>query len=60
MALSDQELIRRENLEKIKVLGFNPFPAETFESSFRTNEMTTSVFKDHLIEECQKQAIFGF
>ena len=54
MALSDQELIRRENLEKIKALGFNPFPAETFERSFRTSEMTTSIFKDQLVEELQK------
>ena len=31
MQLSDQELVRRENLTKIKDLGIDPYPAEKFE-----------------------------
>jgi len=28
--LSEQELVRRDNLQKIKELGINPYPNETF------------------------------
>ncbi len=31
MQLSEQEIVRRENLQKIIELGINPFPAEKFE-----------------------------
>jgi len=31
MQLTDQEKVRRENLDKIRELGINPFPAEQFE-----------------------------
>ena len=31
MSLSEQEIVRRENLEKILEAGFNPFPAEKFD-----------------------------
>ena len=30
MQLSEQEVIRRENLEKIQALGVDPFPAEQY------------------------------
>lgn len=30
LQLSDQEIARRESLEEIKALGFNPYPAEEF------------------------------
>jgi len=30
MQLSEQEIVRRENLQKIKELGFDPFPAAAF------------------------------
>ncbi len=33
MQLSDQEIVRRKNLQKIRDLGVNPFPAETFETN---------------------------
>ena len=33
MQLSEQEIVRRENLQKIIDLGINPFPAEKFEVS---------------------------
>ena len=48
MALSEQEIIRRENLEKIRELGFDPYPPAQFESTFRTTEITTDLFKKRL------------
>ena len=30
MALSEQEIVRRESLEKLRKLGVNPYPADTF------------------------------
>ena len=30
MALTEQEVVRRDNLRKIEELGINPFPAEQF------------------------------
>jgi len=53
MALSEQEIIRRENLEKIRDLGFDPFPAQPFDSSFKSDEMTTPLFKKQLQKELQ-------
>ena len=35
--LSEQEIVRRESLEKIKALGINPFPADEFEISTSTS-----------------------
>lgn len=35
--LSEQEIVRRESLEKIKALGINPFPADEFEVSTSTS-----------------------
>ncbi|HHB51999.1 MAG TPA: lysine--tRNA ligase [Saprospiraceae bacterium] len=37
--LSEQELVRRENLEKIKELGINPFPADLFEVNSTAKEI---------------------
>jgi len=28
MQLSEQEIVRREKLEKLRVLGINPYPAD--------------------------------
>jgi lysyl-tRNA synthetase class 2 len=53
MALSEQEIIRRENLEKIRELGFDPFPAKPFDSSFKSDEITTHLFKKQLRKELQ-------
>ena len=36
MQLSEQEIVRRENLQKIKDLGFVPFPAAAFKVDFNT------------------------
>jgi len=39
MALSEQEIVRRENLEKIVNAGFNPFPAEKFDVTAQSVEI---------------------
>jgi lysyl-tRNA synthetase class 2 len=42
--LSEQERIRRNSLEEIKKLGYNPYPPETFECSHKSAEVK-SVFE---------------
>ena len=42
--LSEQEQIRRNSLEEIKKLGYNPYPPETFKISHLSSEIL-SVFK---------------
>jgi lysyl-tRNA synthetase class 2 len=42
--LSEQEQIRRNSLEEIKKLGFNPYPPESFKISHRSSEIL-SVFE---------------
>ena len=39
MQLSEQEIVRRENLQKIIDTGVNPFPAEMFEKNATTEEI---------------------
>jgi lysyl-tRNA synthetase class 2 len=39
MHLSEQELVRRENLQKIRQLGINPYPAEAFEVNAYATEI---------------------
>ncbi len=51
--LTEQEIVRRENLQKIRELGFNPFPAELFEVTMMSNEITTPIFKQQLAREVQ-------
>lgn len=41
MSLNEQQVIRRENLEKIKALGFNAFPAEAYTVNFKSTDYTT-------------------
>ncbi len=48
MHLSEQEIVRRENLEKIKALGFNPFPAEEVSINFQSTDLTTEDFHKNL------------
>lgn len=59
MALSEQEIIRRENLEKIRKLGFDPYPPAHFDSTFRTTEMTTDLFKERLAKKLEDIKDFG-
>jgi lysyl-tRNA synthetase class 2 len=46
--LSDQEIVRRESLEKIRELGFNPFPAELYEVNFHTHEFNSSNLQENM------------
>ena len=43
--LSEQEQIRRNSLEEIKKLGFNPYPPETFEISHHIASEIKAVFE---------------
>ncbi|GJM35557.1 MAG: lysine--tRNA ligase [Saprospiraceae bacterium] len=53
MQLTEQEIIRRQNLEKIKALDFNPFPAEAFIVNFKSSELTTQVFQNRLAKSLE-------
>ena len=39
MEFSEQELVRRDKLKKIKELGINPYPAELFPVSDYSSEI---------------------
>lgn len=44
-SLSEQEIVRRENLKKIRELGIDPYPNETFQITHSAREITDS-FKE--------------
>ncbi len=44
--LSEQEIIRREKLAKIRELGIDPYPAELFKVSHLVNEIKKN-FKEN-------------
>ncbi len=48
--LSEQEIVRRESLQKIKDLGIDPFPAAKVEVNFKSSEFTTEDFNANLIK----------
>ncbi len=50
MQLTEQEIVRREALEKIKDLGINPFPAEKFDVNFRSKDFVTESYKQNLVK----------
>jgi len=54
MQLSEQEIIRREAMNKIKALGIDPFPADGFEVNFKTTDFTTADFQAALVKEVEK------
>jgi len=54
MQLSEQEIIRRENLDKIKALGFEPFPPEAFDVNFKTSEITTEEYTKKLTRQLEE------
>jgi lysyl-tRNA synthetase class 2 len=45
--LSEQELVRREKLSKLRALGINPYPADLFPVTHTTNNIKTN-FKEGL------------
>ena len=52
--LSEQELVRRESLQKIKDLGINPFPAAEVNINFKTTDFTSVDFFANLVKEVEK------
>ncbi|MCK5137526.1 MAG: lysine--tRNA ligase [Bacteroidales bacterium] len=44
--LSEQEQIRRNSLEEIRQLGFNPYPPETFVISHKASDVISVIEKD--------------
>lgn len=49
MQLSEQEIVRRQNLQAIRDLGIDPFPAATFEVNTTAKEINETY--DHHEEE---------
>jgi lysyl-tRNA synthetase class 2 len=45
IALSEQEIIRRESLQQLRALGINPYPAEAFDVNAWAQDITDN-FKD--------------
>lgn len=39
MQLSEQEIVRRESLQKLRDLGINPYPAEQFKTTASVEEV---------------------
>jgi lysyl-tRNA synthetase, class II len=48
MQLSEQEIVRRETLQKIIALGFEPYPAAKFDVDFQSMEITTAIYQENL------------
>tara|TARA_B100000795_G_scaffold68451_1_gene47455 strand:- start:1594 stop:3321 length:1728 start_codon:yes stop_codon:yes gene_type:complete len=48
LQLSEQEIVRREALDKMRALGINPYPAEKFDVNATTKEVLANFDKDKL------------
>jgi len=46
IALSEQEIIRRESLQQLRALGINPYPAEAFDVTAWARDITDNFEKD--------------
>jgi lysyl-tRNA synthetase, class II len=46
MALSEQEIIRREKLKELEKLGINPYPAELFKVNFKVNATAKNILEN--------------
>jgi lysyl-tRNA synthetase class 2 len=57
MQLSEQEITRRENLQKIADLGFETYPAAKVEVDFKSTDFTTPMYHANLVN--QLEAIKG-
>ena len=42
MQLSDQEIVRREKLSKLRALGINPYPADLFEMNSNSTDIKSN------------------
>ena len=49
MALSEQELVRREKLSKIRALGINPYPAELYPVSHTSAQIKKNFQEGHKV-----------
>ncbi|MEL6638578.1 MAG: lysine--tRNA ligase [Bacteroidota bacterium] len=59
MQLSEQEIVRREALAKIRDLGIEPFPAETFDVDLKTTDFTTADFHQALLRAVAQLSAIG-
>ena len=57
--LTDQEKTRRENLQKIRDLGFDPYPAARFDVDFKTTEIDTAEFQRRLARQLEQLKNIG-
>ncbi len=56
MQLTEQELIRRDNLQKIKDLGIDPYPPEAFEVNVTAAELQAN-YKEEVLEDGTKNRL---
>lgn len=56
MQLSEQEIVRRENLQKIIELGINPFPPEAFPVNVTSAEIHEN-YKEEILEDGTKNRL---
>jgi lysyl-tRNA synthetase, class II len=56
MQLSEQEIVRRESLQKIKELGIEPYPAEAFEISAFAEEIKAN-YQEEVLEDGTKNRL---
>ena len=54
MSLSEQEVVRRENLQKIRDLGIQPFPAAKFEVNYQSTNFTTEMYQSKLASKLEE------
>ena len=54
--LSEQEIVRRENLEKIRELGIDPFPPEQFEVSALAADIIAK-YEEDVLEDGTKKSL---
>ena len=59
MQLSEQEIIRREALEKIRALGINPYPPEEFAITHSSDELKQGFEGNEESEEYKSVSIAG-
>ena len=56
MQLSEQEIVRRENLQKIKNLGINPFPPEAFPVNAHAADILAN-YKEEILDDGTKNRL---
>ncbi|MBK6902655.1 MAG: lysine--tRNA ligase [Saprospirales bacterium] len=54
--LSEQEIVRRENLEKIRELGIDPFPPEQFDVNAHTADIVEN-FEEETLEDGSRKGL---